>query len=80
MSTVDGMWLAAAIMGLPTAAVLAVTGYRHYGWARSFAVAVTIALMTCVISWMVVLLGLLALTILPGRSAADRQFEHVSGG
>jgi hypothetical protein len=52
-STLDGMWLGAAIMGLPSAAVLAVTGYRHYGWARSLAVAVTIALVTCLISWVV---------------------------
>jgi len=52
-STLDGMWLGAVIMGLPTAAVLAVTGYRHYGWARSLAVAVTVALITCLISWVV---------------------------
>ncbi len=52
-TTLDGMWLAVAILGLPTAAVLFATGFRHYGWARSLAVAVVIALLTCLISWVV---------------------------
>lgn len=110
MSTLDGAWQAAAIVGLPTVAVLAVTGYRHYGWARSLAVAVAIMLLTGFVSWVVTIfvvasafsastigaglgivlygapalsvaiLGLLALKLLPGRSSADRQFDHVSGG
>jgi hypothetical protein len=110
MSTLDGAWQAAAILGLPTVAVLAVTGYRHYGWARSLAVAVAIMLITGFLSWVVtifvvasalsgssigvglgillygipalsvVILGLLALKLLPGRASADRQFDHVSSG
>ena len=33
--TLEGTWLAAAILGLPTAAVLTATGYRRYGLGRS---------------------------------------------
>lgn len=110
MSTLDGAWQAVAIFGLPTVTVLAVTGYRHYSWARSVAVAVAIMLITGFVSWVVTIfvvasalsgstigvalgivlygtpalsvtiLGLLALKLLPGRSSADRQFEHVSSG
>lgn len=110
MSTLDGAWQAGAIFGLPTVTVLAVTGYRHYGWARSVAVAVAIMLITGFVSWVVTIfvvasalsgstigvalgivlygtpalsvtiLGLLALKLLPGRSSADRQFDHVSSG
>jgi hypothetical protein len=53
LSAPSGWWLAAAIMGLPTAAVLVATGYRHYGWARSVAVAVAIAVITLVVTWAV---------------------------
>jgi hypothetical protein len=53
LSAPSGWWLAAAIMGLPTAAVLVATGYRYYGWARSVAVAVTIAVITLVVTWAV---------------------------
>ncbi|HET6733175.1 hypothetical protein [Mycobacterium sp.] len=110
MSTLDGAWQAAAIFGLPTVAVLTVTGYRNYGWARSLAVAVAIMLITGFFSWVVtvfvvasalsgstigaglgivlygipalsvVILGLLALKLVPGRSSADRQFDHVGSG
>jgi hypothetical protein len=110
MSTLDDAWQAAAIFGLPTVAVLTVTGYRHYGWARSLAVAAAIMLITGFVSWvvtifvvasalsgstigvglgivlygipalLVMILGLLALKILPARSSADRPFDHVSSG
>jgi hypothetical protein len=110
IATLEGTWLAAAILGIPTAAVLAGTGYRHYGATRSVAVAVGITAVTLAISWAssvfavasalggsatsftmgivlygvpavtVVILGLLALRLVPGRSAADQPFEHVAGG
>ncbi len=110
MLTLEGTWLAAAILGLPTAAVLTLTGYRHYGLGRSLLVAVTITVLTLVVTWVVsvfvvasalggsatsvvmgavlygvpavavVILGLLALRLVPGRSAADRSFEHVDAG
>jgi uncharacterized oligopeptide transporter (OPT) family protein len=53
LSTIEGTWLAAAILCLPTVAVLAATGYRHYGWARSVVVAVAIMLVTGLITWVV---------------------------
>jgi hypothetical protein len=110
IATLEGTWLAAAILGIPTAVVLAATGYRHYGAGRSVAVAVVIMAITVVISWVasvfvvasalggtatslamglvlygvpavvVVILGLLALALVPGRSAADPSFEHVDAG
>lgn len=97
MVTLEGTWLAAAILGLPTAAVLTLTGYRHYGLGRSLLVAVTITVLTLVITWAVsvfvvasalagsatsvvmgavlygvpavavVILGLLALRLVPGH-------------
>ena len=100
LSAFSGVWLGAAIMGLPTAAVLAATGYRNYGPARSLAVAVLIALITFVVTWVVfvyafasalsgsvtgpvtsvvifgvpalsvVVLGLLALKLVPARASA----------
>lgn len=111
LATVDGTWLAAAIMGLPTVAVLIATGYRHYGLGRSVAVAVVVTVVTMVVSWifsvlvlasalsgsstslamgvllyaipavLVVVLGMLALAVVPPREhAAERQFEHLRGG
>ncbi|MGZ8813183.1 MAG: hypothetical protein ACXWZI_04160 [Mycobacterium sp.] len=53
MLTLEGTWLAAAILGLPTAAVLTLTGYRHYGLGRSLLVAVTITVLTLVVTWAV---------------------------
>lgn len=53
LSALSGVWLGALIMGIPTAAVLVATGYRHYGLARSVAVAVPIALITFVVTWAV---------------------------
>ncbi len=110
LSTLDGAWLAATIMGLPTAAVLVATGFRHYGWARSIVVAVVIMATTFVVTWVmtifavasalggsplsltlsivlyaipavsVLILGFLALKVLPARTAPDRQFEHTGAG
>ena len=108
--TLEGTWLAAAILGLPTAAVLTATGYRHYGLGRSLAVALVVTVITLVITWVVsvfvvasalggsatsmimgivlygvpavvvLILGLLALRLVPGRSAADQSFDHVDAG
>jgi hypothetical protein len=108
--TLEGTWLAAAILGVPTAAVLTATGFRHYGLGRSFAVAVVVTAITLVVTWvvsiyvvataltgsatsmtmgvvlygvpavLVVVLGLLALRLVPGRAAAEQPFEHVGAG
>ena len=108
--TLGGTWLAAAIMGAPTAMVLTATGYRHYGFVRSLLVAVIITVLTLAITWVVsvsvvasalsgsattvvmgavlygvpavavVILGLLALKLVPGRSIAGQSFEHVDAG
>src|SRR5690348_15613306 len=51
--TLEGTWLAAAIMGVPTAAVLAATGYRHYGFGRGLLVAVVITVLTLAVTWVV---------------------------
>jgi lysylphosphatidylglycerol synthetase-like protein (DUF2156 family) len=110
LSTMDSAWLAAVIMCLPTAAVLAATGFRQYGLARSIVVAVVIMAITFVVTWVmtvfavasalggsalslglsvalyvipaasVLILGFLALKVLPARSAPVRQFEHTVGG
>jgi len=104
--TLEGTWLAAAMMGVPTAVVLTATGYRHYGFGRGLLVAVVITVLTLVITWVVsvsvvasalsgsatsvvmgavlfgvpalavVVLGVLALRVVPGRSS----FEHVDAG
>lgn len=108
--TLEGTWLAAAIMGVPTAAVLAATGYRHYGFGRGLLVAVVITVLTLAVTWVVsvfvvasaltgsatsiamgavlygvpalavLILGILALKLLPGLSATDQSFEHVDAG
>ena len=51
LATLDGTWLAAAIVGLPTVAVLVATGYRHYGLGRSVAVAVMVMTIALLASW-----------------------------
>lgn len=51
LATLDGTWTAAAILGIPTVAVLVVTGYRHYGLARSVAVAVVVMGIALIVSW-----------------------------
>jgi Kef-type K+ transport system membrane component KefB len=53
LSTIEGTWLAAAILCLPTAAALVATGYRHYGLVRSIIVALAIMLVTGLITWVV---------------------------
>jgi hypothetical protein len=108
--TLEGTWFAAAILGVPTAAVLTLTGYRHYGVARGLLVAVVITVLTLAITWVVsvfvvasalggsatslvmgavlygvpalvvVILGLLALRLVPGRSGENQSFEHVDAG
>ena len=109
MLTLEGTWLAAAILGVPTAAVLTLTGYRHYGPGAASS-SLTITVLTLVVTWavsvfvvasalggsatsvvmgavlygvpavVVVILGLLALRLVPGRSAAGRSFDHVNAG
>lgn len=53
LATLDGTWRAAAILGVPTVAVLIVTGHRHYGLARSAAVAVVVMGSAMLASWVV---------------------------
>jgi hypothetical protein len=53
LGTSAGLWVAAAIMGLPTMAVLVVTGFRNYGLPRSVGIAAVIAVATCVVSLVV---------------------------
>lgn len=87
--SLEGTWLAAAILGVPTAAVLTATGYRHYGLGRGLSVAVlggsaTSLVMGAVLygvpALVVLGLGLLALWLVPARSTTDRSFEHVDAG
>lgn len=108
--TLEGTWLAAAIMGVPTAAVLTATGYRHYGFGRGLLVAVVVTVLTLVITWVVsvfvvasalsgsatsivmgavlygvpavtlLILGLLALKLVPGRTVADQPFQRADAG
>ncbi|MCV7298826.1 hypothetical protein H7J93_04155 [Mycobacterium barrassiae] len=107
--TLERTWLAGAILGLPVAAVLTATGYRHYGLGRAGLVAVVITVFTLVVTWLVavfvvasalagsatsivmgvvlygvpavvvLILGLLALRLVPGR-CAGRSFAHVDAG
>ncbi|KUI45632.1 hypothetical protein AU198_05580 [Mycobacterium sp. GA-1199] len=51
LATLEQTWMAAAILGIPTVAVLTVTGYRHYGPARSLAVAVVVMSVALMASW-----------------------------
>lgn len=51
LATVQGTWLAAAILGIPTAAVLFTTGYLHYGPGRSAAVAGGVTIIALAASW-----------------------------
>ncbi|OBI84641.1 hypothetical protein [Mycobacterium sp. E740] len=51
LATFEGTWLAAAILGVPTAVVLFTTGYPHYGSGRSAAVALGVTTITLVASW-----------------------------
>jgi hypothetical protein len=58
LSTIEGTWLAAAMLCLPTAALLTATGYRHYGFTRSVVVAVAVMLVTALITWLVAVFAL----------------------
>ncbi|MGE2721937.1 hypothetical protein [Mycolicibacterium celeriflavum] len=110
LSTFEGMWTAAAILGVPTVAVLVVTGYRHYGLARSVAVAVVVMGIALIASWVfsvfvvaaamsgsattlamgvllygipaaiVVLLGLLALKLVPPRHPSSHRLATPAAG
>jgi hypothetical protein len=104
-----GSLTAAAIIGIPVLAILAVSGAGHYGVLASSVVAVVVAVVTCVVSWVVaafafatalsgsvtgvvlalvlfgapavsvLLLGLLALRVVPARPEdvpIGRQARH----
>jgi hypothetical protein len=104
-----GLLTAAAIIGIPALAVLAVSGAAHYGALKSSVVAVVVAAITCVVSLVVaafafatalsgsvtgvalalvlfgapalcvLILGLVALRVVPARSgddAARREVQH----
>jgi hypothetical protein len=104
-----GVLTAAAIIGIPVLVVLAVTGAAHYGVPASSVVAVVVATITCVVSWVVtafsfatalsgsvtgvvlaavlfgapaltvLILGLLAMRLVPARSediAVQREAQH----
>lgn len=49
----DRPWLGAVIILVPTAAMLAVTGIRHYGAGRAVAVALVVTLVAGSVSWLV---------------------------
>jgi len=49
----DQPWLGAAIMIVPVAALLAGTGYRHYGLARATVVALVVTVLAGGVSWLV---------------------------
>ena len=49
----SGMLTAAAIIGIPILLVLAVTGAPHYGVLPSSVIALVIAVLTCVVSWVI---------------------------
>jgi hypothetical protein len=53
LGATTGVLTAAAIIGLPVLIVLAVSGAPHYGVLGSSVVAVVVALLTCVVSWVV---------------------------
>jgi hypothetical protein len=104
-----GLLTAAAIIGIPVLAVLAVSGAAHYGVLASSVVAVMLAVITCVVSLVVaafafatalsgsvtglvlavvlfgapaltvLILGLVALRVVPARSGDDavrREAQH----
>jgi hypothetical protein len=104
-----GSLMAAAILGIPVLAVLALSGAAHYGVLASSVIAVVVAVITCVVSWVVaafafatalsgsvtglvlalvlfgapalsvLILGLVALRVVPARSegaAIRRAAQH----
>lgn len=54
----DAPWLGAVVLLMPTAAVLAVTGYRHYGFGRAVAIALSVAVAAGAVSWLVAMFTL----------------------
>lgn len=110
LATLDGTWLAAAIVGVPTVAVLVATGYRYYGLGRSVAVAVLVMAIALSAIWVfsvfvmaaalggstttlamgvllygipaviVAALGLLALKLVPARSASSHRLTMLARG
>lgn len=54
----DMPWLGAAVMLAPTATLLALTGYRHYGLGRAVAVALVVAAAAGGMSWIVAIFTL----------------------
>lgn len=54
----DQPWLGATIMIVPVAALLAGTGYRHYGPGRALAVALVVTLAAGGVSWLVAIFTL----------------------
>lgn len=52
-------WLGALVVVVPTAAVLAATGYRHYGFARALLVAVAVTVLAAAVSWLVAVFTLI---------------------
>ena len=53
LGTTEGLWLAAATLGVPTIAVLVATSFQYYGLLRSLAIGTVIAGITCVVSLVV---------------------------
>jgi hypothetical protein len=49
----DAPWLGALVILAPTAALLAATGFRHYGLGRAVAVAAVVSVLAGGISWLV---------------------------
>ena len=60
LGSAETTWVGAAIMVLPTAALLTATGTPHYGFLRSLVVAVVVAVLTSVITWVVTIVVLAA--------------------
>lgn len=49
----DSPWLGALVILVPTATLLAATGFRHYGSGRAVAVAVVVVVVAGGVSWLV---------------------------
>ncbi|WP_460355268.1 hypothetical protein [Mycobacterium sp. ZZG] len=49
----DRPWLGAVVIVVPTAALLAASGYRHYGRGRAVAVALAVTVIAGAVSWLV---------------------------
>lgn len=54
----DQPWLGAVVIVVPTAALLAATGHRHYGAGRAVAVALVVTVVAGGVSWLVALFTL----------------------